>query len=186
MKPSIWSDELFLMSNSSLNHFYGVTPTALLTSWYIETTNNGWTFVRFWLCWSKSVLNKADFCDSQISSVTCSFYFTLQTEKKTLATHRDEWINAASPTYVDNGTHVQEISSYLHMYTKDYAQKIHNMSHMYNGHTKTAQHRAFPDVTLPQRTKQEKGFSGMMMWNCGSLDRTISMSIKTSPLTFNF
>lgn len=30
------------------------------------------------------------------------------------------------------------------MYTQDYAQKTHNMSHMYNGHTKTARHGAFP------------------------------------------
>lgn len=41
------------------------------------------------------VLLKADLCKNQTSSITCTFYFTLQkTKRKTLATHRHEWINA--------------------------------------------------------------------------------------------
>lgn len=44
------------------------------------------------------------------------------------------------------------------MYTQDYAQKTHNMSHMYNGHTKTARHGAFPHThTRYTSTEDRRG-----------------------------
>lgn len=49
---------------------------------------------------------------------------------------------------------LRESRTYLHVYTQGSAQQVlHTMSHMYEGHTKTARHRAFPDGTLPQRTE---------------------------------
>lgn len=91
------------------------------------------------------------------------FYFTLQKGKEN-SRHTQKGVNQCSviDTRRQMGPMYRRFQTYLHMYTQDYAQKIHNMSHMYNGHTKTARHGAFPHVTLPQRTEQENGFSGRM------------------------
>lgn len=136
------------------------------------------------------MLGKADVCKKikpPASPALFLFHF-YKNEKKTLATHRNEWINAASPTHVDKWhpcTHVRDFNIFTHVHTGLCTEDTQYVTYVQRPH-KDSTTRSIPThthVTLPQRTEEENGFSGRTKGTCGSLESSTSSTYtRTSPL----